>query len=288
MAEGIALSHILWLASYPKSGNTWLRAFLANFIADRTRPVSINELDTFVSGDMDAGPYERLLGRPVHALSIEEIYAARPRVHRLLAQQKPGAVLVKTHNRLGRFDAIPTITPDVTYAAIYVVRNPLDVVVSFADHYGVTLDDAIEASGAEHHMIGGGGRVIPQDLGSWSGHVRSWTEAPGLDRLVLRYEDMLSNPAKAFGSVVAYLQIPSNRPRLKKALRFASFRELAGQEREHGFTEKSANALRFFRQGRAGGWRSVLTPDQVKRVIDLHGPVMAAHGYADQTGRAVA
>jgi len=282
------VAQILWLASYPKSGNTWLRAFLVNYLLGADKPAPLDVLGRHVLGDMDAWPYERILGGPVVDRPVEEIYGVRSQAHRLLAEQRPGIVPVKTHVQVRRFAGVPTITPEVTFGAIYVVRNPLDVVISFADHYGVTVDQAIEASGAPVHFAGGVGPVIPQDLGSWSGHVRSWTRARGLYRLVLRYEDMLADPLGAFGRVVAFLRHRADTERLEKAVRFSSFKELSTQESAAGFAERSQNSRRFFRKGRAGGWRKALSTRQVSRVIALHGPVMGEHGYLDQRGKAVA
>jgi len=278
------VSHIVWLASYPKSGNTWLRAFLANFIPDPPRPANINTLNEFAEGDMVTWPYEQVFGGPVDDCPLEDIYLARPQAHCLLAQTRSGIVFVKTHNRLARFDNTPTITPEVTFGAIYVIRNPLDVMVSFARHYGESIDDVITGSGAEVNFLPRRPGKIDQDLGIWSQHVRGWTQAPGLFRYVMRYEDMLRDPVGTFGGVADFLGTPKNPARLRKAVKFSSFRELAGQERRHGFTERSSKTERFFTAGKAGTWRGVLSEAQVARVIELHGAVMTDWGYLDDRG----
>lgn len=278
------MSHILWMASYPKSGNTWLRAFLANFLANPPEPVHINDLDTFAEGDMNAWPYERVLGGPIEDRSVEDIYAVRARAHRLLANTRPGVVFVKTHNRLATFDGMPTITPDVTFGAIYVVRNPLDVMVSYARHYGISIDDAIAGSGADVHFLPKRPGKIDQDLGTWSQHVRGWTLAPGMYRYVMRYEDMLRDPVKVFGGIAAFLKTPKNPARVRKAVKFSSFRVLADQERRDGFVEQSSKSDRFFTAGKAGAWRKTLTGEQVAKVVDLHRDVMRDWGYVDDAG----
>ena len=282
------MSKILWLASYPKSGNTWLRAFLANYLSNPAQPVPINELYRHVSGDMDSWPYEKILGGPVAERPVEDIYAMRDKAHRLLAGQSQGIVLVKTHNRLGSFDSLPTITPEVTFGAIYVIRNPLDVIVSYAHHYGLGIDDSIEATASDVHFVPAKPGYIHQDIGSWSGHALSWTRAPGLYRYVMRYEDCQARPTATFGGILDFLKAPRDRGRLKKALKFSSFKVLSTQERKDGFSEKSANAERFFRHGKSGSWQRAMTPEQVERVVGLHGEVMREFGYLDETGRVVA
>lgn len=278
------MSHILWLASYPKSGNTWLRAFLANFLTNAAQPVDINSLDQFALGDMVTWPYEQVFGGPVDDRPLEDIYLARPQAHRLLAQSGPGVVFVKTHNRLAKFDDTPTITPEVTFGAVYLIRNPLDVMVSYSRHYGISIDDAITGSGTEVHFLPRRPGKIDQDLGTWSQHVRGWTLAPGLFRHVMRYEDILRDPIKAFSGVVDFLGTPKNPARLRRAVKFSSFRELAGQERRRGFSEKSSKSDRFFSAGKAGTWRGTLSDAQVAQVIELHGPVMSDWGYLDDRG----
>lgn len=279
------MTHILWLASFPKSGNTWLRAFLANYLADAEAAVAINALPTFAAGDMRAEPYTALAGRPASQLSWAEINRLRPAVHRRIAASRPGIVFVKTHSVLGAIDDIPTITPDVTFGAFYIVRNPLDVAVSFADHYGLTPAEGVRAlcfRGLEIEPKEGHVRQVVAD---WSSHVDGWEKAPGLYRCTVRYEDMLAEPAKTFGRVLAFLRIRRDPARLARAIERSSFGALAAQEAAGGFVERPKNAQRFFRQGEAGAWRQVLAAADVATLIACHRPAMQRLGYLSGDGR---
>lgn len=283
------MSGILWLASFPKSGNTWLRAFLANLLSNAREPVDINALPQFGWGDAKAELYETAAGRPIVEMTDEELHLLRPRVHRMMAGLRGGdTLLAKTHNAVTTLGGVSTITPEVTAGAIYVIRNPLDVTVSYASHFGLSIDDTIDAMAADSNFITTSDKFVFQMLRSWSSHVRSWTEAPGLDPLVLRYEDMARKPGKTFGKVVRFLGLPSPPGRIERAIRFSNFKELARQEARRGFVERSANADRFFRQGRPGAWRTALTGAQVARVIAAHREVMRAHGYVDARDRVIA
>ena len=275
------MSGILWLASYPKSGNTWLRAFLANYLADTPGPVDINTLPDFAYGDMRAEYYAQVSGKPAAELPWADINALRPRVHDFLARSRPGVVFVKTHTLLTILDGVPTITPDATAGAIYVLRNPFDVAVSFAHHYGLTIDEGVRALCLPELRIEPKAGHITQIISDWSNHVESWIRPPGLRRLTLRYEDMLAAPQGTFGKVLDFLQMPKDRERLKRAIRHCSFRVLAEQERKRGFVERPRNADRFFRKGGAGGFRHCLSAEQVAALIDRHRPMLREQRYLD-------
>lgn len=278
------MSKILWLASYPKSGNTWLRAFLANYLGDEARPVDINTLPHLSWGDMRAEPYADVAGRPAAELAWPEINRLRPAVHRRLAASQPGIVFVKTHSVLAAIDGVPTITPDITFGAIYVVRNPLDVAVSFADHYGLSIEKGARAvcfTGLEIKPKDG---HVLQVVSDWTTHVRGWRTAPGLYLHLMRYEDMLASPQATFGKLLAFLKVKKDRDKLSRAIRHSSFRVLAEQERTAGFVERSRSAERFFRSGRAGGWRQSLTPKDAEMIITAHRPLMQELGYLDAAG----
>jgi hypothetical protein len=273
--------HILWLASYPKSGNTWVRAFLANYLADNPAPVDINTLPDFAYGDMRVNYYVRVSGKPAADLTWAEINQLRPRVHQFLAQGRPGLVFVKTHAVLATIDGVPTITPDATFGAVYVVRNPLDVAVSFAHHYGLAIAQAVEALCFRDLRIEPKEGHIPQPISDWTTHVESWLRAPSLYLHVVRYEDMLTSPQGTFGRVIDFLGLPKKRERLKRAIRQSSFRVLAEQERCAGFVERPKNADAFFRRGVAGGFREELTPAQIEALVDKHRAMMTELGYLD-------
>lgn len=273
------MGQIIWLASYPKSGNTWLRAFLANYRAGGSEAVDINRLPELSFADNRVRYFDQVAGRPTAGLSFAETHRLRPAVHRLFAQARDGQVLVKTHCVLSRIDDIPTITPELTAAALYVVRTPLDVAVSFAHHFGLPMASAVQAISFPQLKSQPTGDTVAQPFSDWSSHVVSWLDAPGLKLHWLRYEDMHRSPARVFKGVITFLGWPFEAERLRNAIRQSDFRTLAAQEAKAGFIEASRKAERFFRRGRIGSWRSELTADQAAFLIDRHRAVMTRLGY---------
>jgi hypothetical protein len=273
------MGKIVWLASYPKSGNTWLRVFLHNLFRAPDEPYDINRIDKFSVSDSAAGWYRQFDPRPATQLSFEEIAQLRPKVHKLLTGIFPDNVFVKTHAALVEAHGTPTITMEQTAGAIYVVRNPLDVAISYADHYGRTLDAAIEEVCRKGLQTATTDRHVYELIGSWSEHVASWTARPSPALHVMRYEDMLSDPERAFGSVVKFLGLNASRARLLKAIEQSSFKTMQEQEAQKGFEERSDKSKRFFREGRAGQWREVLTAAQIDAVVAAHRQQMARFGY---------
>lgn len=274
------MGNLCWIASYPKSGNTWVRAFLENYLRNGSAPVDINSLHEASQAEASAFryvPYAQ--GRNTTELSLEEVCAIRPLVHSDMAREAPGTRFVKTHNFLGSYRGYPLHTPAVTSGAIYVVRNPLDVAVSVARYFALSADEAIDFMAQQMTGTPMEHDHVPQLITSWSNHVESWTGVPDEKTLVLRYEDLVAKPVKAFQKVVAFIGMPRDRARLDKAVRFSSFRELRAQERRRGFVERHEAASSFFRAGRAHQWRDRLSDEQVARVVEDHREQMARYGY---------
>lgn len=275
---------ILWLASYPKSGNTWIRIFLENLFRDAARPVSINELNVVGFGDAHIPLYEQMGGRPVTDLDDPAIHALREPLQRYLAQ-RPDTSIVKTHNILAAHDGRPLIHLEHSMGAIYIARNVFDVTVSLARHYNLSIADAVEAICSPAMRTPTTGAAVFQILGRWCDHYRSWTSVPGFEPLVLRYEDMKAKPLKAFQKVVKFLKLPTGPDRVARAVKFSSFDEVSRQERAGGFKERVRADQVFFHSGRVGSWRQHLSADQVERLIDVHGEVLRELGYLDKQGR---
>jgi hypothetical protein len=277
-------SGIIWVASYPKSGNTWVRAFLHSLGRLQNGEASeqdINQMSRFTTWDLDKRRYAEFLGfEPDNAEHRQEIAATRHAVHRQIADATEGMVLIKTHNCLVMDRGHSTINFDVTAGAIYIVRNPLDVVISYAHHAGTSIDDAIERMSTTDAETDGSPIAVYEVQGSWSQHVWSWTRNPNRALRVVRYEDLLTDPKREFAAIAEHLLFKPTAVQLKKAIKATSFASLRAQEQQKGFRERPPTANRsFFREGRAGQWKEVLTEVQIDRIVRDHGEQMQRFGY---------
>jgi hypothetical protein len=273
------MGKIIWLASYPKSGNTWMRAFLHNLLRDPKDGYDLNRMGDYSLADSHGSYYQNFLRKPLKEMTDEEIAILRPKVQELLTKRTPDNVFVKTHNALVEYLDRPIHSMEHTAGGIYIVRNPLDMVISHADHYGKTIDESIVVTSLEEMKVSAGEFFAYEIHCSWSRHVESWTGRPSPMLHVMRYEDMKAQPMETFAGLVQFLRLPANRDRLRRAIDLSSFESLRKKEEQHGFMERSEKSKRFFRQGKAGGWRDVLTPAQVEAVVAAHEKQMRRFGY---------
>jgi hypothetical protein len=276
------MKSIVWLASYPKSGNTWLRMFLANYLLPGDQPVPLSKMHQIALGDSLLGAYRKLSRGPLDPRNQSAVLALRPAVLKAIAGNGADINLVKTHNQNTRAYGAELIPAAVTRLAIYVVRNPLDLLLSYAHHYGMTPEAAARALGDPGNVVMPDANNVTQYLGSWSDHVTGWTQARNFPVCTLRYEDMIADPASSFSAALKRMGVPVEPDRLARAIEFSSFDQLRSQEEAHGFIEKSRHAERFFRAGTAGQWRETLAPDIVARIREKHGSVMRKFGYLDE------
>lgn len=275
---------IVWIASYPKSGNTWVRVFLHHLIRQAAgRPLEDHDLDDLsrtsrsVTGRVDL--FERFLGKPVTIASPIEIAEARPRVQQAIMEAANGLVFAKTHSFLGRLFNYPLINRSASAGGVYVVRNPLDVAVSLAFHLDASFDGAIRSMAATLNASVGSESAVPEIWGSWSENVASWTVDPPPVILIVRYEDLLADPRERFTEIVEHMSLDATPEQIDEAIALASFERLQAEEEARGFAERPESAGRFFREGRAGQWREQLSAEQVARIVADHGEQMRRFGY---------
>lgn len=284
------MSRIVWIASYPKSGSTWLRVFLTNFGRDGAEPADIDHLD-----DAEAASsrhlFERTLGIASAGLGSEEIAARRPDVYRALARASDAPLHMKVHDAYTHLpDGRPLLPPEATRAALYVVRNPLDVAAAGAPFIARDLDVVLHIMADEDFVMSppdpdDPSPHVPHRLFSWSGHVRSWTGCGDFPVHVVRYEDMSARPEEAFTGVVRFLGLPLDAGRIRRAIEHSRFEVLRAQELRHGFRERpDAMHGPFFRKGRVGSWREELSAEQVRRLVGSHRAMMQRFGYLDESG----
>ncbi len=257
--------NIIWIASFPKSGNTWARLFLGNYFQPTGKALSINELSSITTGDIRADWFSMAAGKPYDGETFDDWLALRPKVLRLIAQSRPDSRFVKTHSKIDRIGEIDLILPEVTAAAICIIRNPFDVAISFARHSNFPIDVSIDRM-CDPLNISKAGNGIMEVLGRWDDHIYSWLNAPGLPRHLMRYEDMVDNPKIEFKKLLKFLQIPVEYSKLQTALKETSFSALQKQESNLGFKERPEGMDKFFSTGKYGGWVDKLTTDQIARI----------------------
>ncbi|MES2054945.1 MAG: sulfotransferase domain-containing protein, partial [Pseudomonadota bacterium] len=196
-----------WLASYPKSGNTWLRLLLANYFSETDDPHDINAPGVTQGVARSRWLFDNFLGLSSSDLLPHEALALQPHVYHIMARRNSAPVWLKVHDRQQRLDDDSWLfPPSASGVVVYVIRNPLDVAVSNAFHDGhADMERAVTKLCDPAMTIGTRTSAqIPQHIGDWSAHVSSWVDQSDIPVLVVRYEDMLVDTAGALARVIAF------------------------------------------------------------------------------------
>ncbi len=213
----VGVPPIVWLASYPKCGNTWVRFML----------------------------YAYLYGPPAASIDIPRRI---PDLHRPLPMDPPtGAYMfAKTHFALS--DRHPNLTN--TTKAIHIIRNPRDVALSALNYRRLATGDAgMDEAGFLRSFIAGGGDAdwLRQGFGTWASHARSWRETDRFPVLAVRYEDIKADTRGVLVSMLEFLGEPVDTARLDTAIKASSFDAMRAMEiREKQKPVKDARAERLF------------------------------------------
>jgi len=272
---------LVWLASYPKSGNTWTRNFLHNLLNRNEGTHDINKMQQKTAWDSSYHWYKPFLSKKPNECTTAEIATARMQANQSMAEAAgDGLLFVKTHQAmLADHGGIPTINPKVTAGAVYIIRNPLDVVVSYSHHLGFSIDETIAFMGVQGKVISASDTMAYDLQGSWSEHVFSWTKKLNPALHIMRYEDMINFTEKTFTGLTDFLQIECEAQDIRNAIQASSFEKLQQMENEAGFREKPDTAKVFFRKGEIDQWKTELSETQIKQVIADHREQMERYGY---------
>jgi aryl sulfotransferase len=281
---------IIWLASYPKSGNTWFRAFISNLLNEKSEEIDINQLKTdgiFSSRAI----FDSIAGVEASNLTAAEIDRLRPRVYQHLARTAERTLFIKVHDAYTYLEDGTPLMGTVNAKAIYIMRNPLDVAVSFANHASKDLDRIIKNMADESFTFCKNQKSLAnqlrQQLLTWGAHVESWAQATEIPVHLVRYEDMKLSPIKTFSDAVLFMGLDCSEEQIKTAIELSDFKKLKAEEKERGFREKPSGVESFFRKGEVGDWRNHLTEAQRDRIIADHEVTMRKFGYLDEEGKVV-
>lgn len=290
------MSRIFWLASYPKSGNTWFRLLVAGY--RKEGPVDINNLAEGQGLASSRGRFDHVMMFPSGLLTHDECDRARPRLYAArrempeerefeeIGMRTGGAHFVKTHDGYTvNSDGKPLMGGrEAADGAILIVRDPRDVCASLANHNGATIDQAVRLmADADSSFCGESDRQpnqLRQQLLGWSGFASSWLDQRDIPVHLVRYEDMQADAAGTLRDGLAFVGVAACEADVARAVQAADFAALQRQEQERGFREAPPRARAgFFRSGKSGGWRDELTREHVALIEREHLPVMRRLGY---------
>lgn len=283
----------VWLASYPKSGNTWLRLLLASLMASPGSIVDINTVSEHSGIASLRSTFDNILLLESGILTDDEIESLRPLVYRAIMQDRlengmdEPVLFLKVHDAYMQTpDGVPLMGgAEGACGAIVIVRDPRDIALSLASHTGLGIDEAIALMNNRAACFG----LVPGDqsqqlrqrLTSWSDHVDSWLDQRDIPVHLVRYEDLKSDTAHTIARAMAFAEFPVSDRQAESAMEQCEFGRLQRQEQDRGFREWSPPVAgrRFFRKGLAGGWRDELNRQQIARIERDHGAAMRRLGY---------
>ena len=273
------MGKIVWIASYPKSGNTWMRMFLMHYFSRRD-VLPPDAAQGFAPNENNGRFYQPFLPISADKLPDTALASVRPLAQHAISKMSDSYVFAKTHHWFGTHHGIPTVSLDDSAASVYLVRNPLDVVVSYAYFRNVSYDQAIDWVLAKD-------RILPRitkgsyfAAGSWSQNVSSWRNQRQLPCTILRYEDIVSNPKEQFRGLLRSWGLNINPKRLTSAIDLTSLGALKAAEARYGFQERPISTKAFFRSGKTGEGYEKLTKLQRLRVINACDQEMSEFGYS--------
>ena len=269
---------IIWIASYPKSGNTWVRSLLSTymFTKDGTFNFSLlKKIQQFPS----IGYFRFFLEdfKDIHKVSNYWI-AAQDRINLLNSE----LTFLKTHSALCTLENNSFTNRFNTKAAIYIVRDPRNLVTSLSHHYSLNIKEACDFITNKQQIItkgewGGDDFGIATVLGSWSQHYKSWKNLKFAPILIIKYEDLLEDTKNSFIRIINFLNrfmdIKVDEKKILNTVNNCQFDKLAELEKKEGFSESVPSKnddqkLKFFYLGKKNNWKKLLDTKIENRIRD--------------------
>ena len=258
---------IIWLASYPKSGNTWLRSVLVSYYFTEDGNFNFDDLSRIP----DYPNKNFINANDIKNLKDGEVYKYWEKSQKIILQNKK-AKFLKTHNILGSINGIPFTKPDYTLGVIHIVRDPRNVITSIKNHFDFeSYEKAFQYMVSKDAFLKGEDSARFSFLGTWSSHYKSWMSINPQRRITIKYEDMENNTYDTFKRVISYtnkilgIQKDINNNKLLKAISSTSFEKLSMGEKEGKFKENVFNnnneKIKFFNMGPINKWKNILPKD---------------------------
>ncbi len=253
---------IIWCASYPKSGNTWVRAIIASLVYSKNGIFNFDMLRKV-----------SLFPKRFYFKDFISDYSDLKKISQywINAQEKINSdgklKIYKTHNGNYNFLGNDFTNKKNTAGVIYIVRDPRNVIASISNHYQLNLQESVNFLLDEKRFLYN--KNDPNDLseeniitllGSWKSHYNSWKISS--NSILIRYEDLLTNTKleikKISDFIKKYIDFEINNEKIQNILKSTSFEKLKAMEEKEGFEEASSSDVKFFNLGPKNNWKNTI------------------------------
>ena len=270
----------IWLASYPKSGNTLLRALLASYFFSKDGIFDF-ELIKNIKQFPQIGLFENL---GIDVTNEKEVIKNYINVQASINKKK-SIQFLKTHSYLFNIDNNPFTDLNNSLGAIYIVRDPRNVLISYAHHNNISIKDTAEIM---INSINYGGNLKTDNIsdktkvymGSWSSNFHSWKsfKSPG-KYLLVKYEDLVNDKEKTFYKILNFIyklnksNLSIDKNKIKNMIETTSFKNMQALEKKEGFIEskiniKTGKKIPFFNLGPKNTWKNILD-EEIRKKIEI-------------------
>ena len=277
---------IIWLASYPKSGNTWVRLFLKHYFKKPGEQFKINSLDTDKFKNRSFPDQYILREMRINYLKFEEIVKNWETIQNFINLNK-STNYIKTHSSMCTIDRYRFTTQKNTKGAIYIVRDPSDVLVSNSYYFGLDYEKTYQRLSSsdifEYQSLSQTGERFKKSLmGSWADNYNSWKNYKQSPILIIKYEEMILNGYNTFLKIIKYLNkidgLEIDEEKLKNSFEQTEFKKLRKIEDQLGFEDQAKKGF-FFRKGKIGTWKDEVPNEIIKKIEKIFYKEMVELGY---------
>ena len=268
---------IIWLASYPKSGNTYVRAFLSAYYFSENGEFDFSQISA-----IDQFPHEKYFKEKVN--NISEASKQWVPIQKEINKDKK-IRFFKTHSFLGNYQGNQFTSPETTLGAIYIVRDPRNVLSSLKNHYSFDDNKALKMikDKTRSLMSNNGSHASLTYISSWAENYLSWFSNNQFRRLFVKYEDLISNKYETFRDIIVFTNTLMNKvegvnkSKLQKTIETTNFNVLKKKEMNEAFdgSESSFKSWRkfhsenknlFFNLGPENNWKKILNTEISKEI----------------------
>ena len=259
---------IIWIASYPKSGNTYLRSFLASYYYSEDGNFDFNQLlkiHQFPNIKLSKFIPKTKEEASENWMFNQNTFFKRDKLN-----------LVKTHNCLYPYKKNNFTSKNQTIGAIYIVRDPRNLITSLKHHYSIDYEKAMEL------MLDENSSLLEKShdkdfsnftyLNSWSNHYNSWKNSSDFKTLFIKYEDLEKNRKEIFKKIIFFVnEITENNQKIDEkklfnSIKTTNFSNLKNKELNEGFEESvysknTGKKISFFNLGFNNRWQKKLPVD---------------------------